>query len=215
MKNEEHINSIDTLKDIKRIMEQSTRFLSLSGWSGIWAGSTALLGGVVAYLQIHKYYEAYNFRGAFSSSQFNDLKNQLLLLAFVIVCVALMGAYFFTNRKIKKEGLSIWNQASKKLMINIAIPMIAGGMLILGFLHNNDWRYVAPACLIFYGLALINGSKFTLNDIRYLGILELILGCICIYFPGLGLYFWIVGFGILHIVYGIVMWRKYDSKPEQ
>lgn len=214
MNNDNQIHSIDTLNDIKRIMEQSTRFLSLSGWSGIWAGAIALIGGIIAHVQISDYYKGYNFRGAFSSSDFNALKIKLLLLAFIIVCIALLGAYFFTNRKIKKEGLNIWNQASKKLMINLAIPMIAGGILILGFLQHNDWCYVAPSCLIFYGLALINGSKFTLNDIRYLGILELCLGCICIYFPGLGLYFWIAGFGILHIVYGILMWKKYDSNPK-
>ena len=95
MNNDNQIHSIDTLNDIKRIMEQSTRFLSLSGWSGIWAGSIALIGGIIAHVQISDYYKGYNFRGAFSSSDFNALKIKLLLLAFIIVCTALLGAYFF------------------------------------------------------------------------------------------------------------------------
>lgn len=212
MKNSDEINSIDALKDIKRIMEQSTRFLSLSGWSGIWAGTIAIIGGVIAYHLFNVYYQEYDLRGAFSAASYTVLLNNLLLLAFIVVIMALAGAYLFTRRKIRKQGLTLWNQASKRMLLNIAIPMLAGGILILGFLQNDDWKYIAPVCLIFYGLALINGSKYTHNDIRYLGVFELLLGCICIFLPGLGLYFWIMGFGVLHIVYGVVMWRKYDSK---
>jgi hypothetical protein len=212
MKKNDELNSLDALNDIKRIMEQSTRFLSLSGWSGIWAGTIAILGGAIAYYLFNAYYQEYDIRGSFSAASYNVLLNNLFILAFIVVDLALAGAYLFTKRKIKKQGLSLWNQASKRMLLNIAIPMVAGGIMILGFLKNDDWKYVAPACLIFYGLALINGSKYTHNDIRFLGIFELILGCICIFFPGYGLYFWIMGFGILHIVYGVVMWRKYDSK---
>lgn len=212
MENKDEISSIDALQDIRRIMEQSTRFLSLSGWSGIWAGTIAMMGGAFAYYLLEAYYQEYDMRGSFSPASYNVLLNNLFVLAFVVVDLALAGAYLFTKRKIKKQGLSLWNQASKKMLLNIAIPMIAGGIFILGFLINDDWEYIAPACLIFYGLALINGSKYTHNDIRFLGIFELILGTICIFFPGFGLYFWIIGFGVLHIVYGVMMWRKYDSK---
>lgn len=212
MENKDEMSSIDALQDIRRIMEQSTRFLSLSGWSGIWAGIIAILGGAVAYYLLNMHYSEYAMNGSYSGTSNQTPLINLLLLAFAVVILALIGAYFFTKRKIRKQGLSLWNQASKKMLLNITIPMIAGAIFILGFLQNNDWEYIAPACLIFYGLALINGSKYTHNDIRFLGIFELILGCICIFFPGFGLYFWMMGFGVLHIVYGIVMWQKYDSK---
>lgn len=212
MENKDEISSIDALQDIRRIMEQSTRFLSLSGWSGIWAGTIALMGGAIAYYLMNGHCSEYALDGSYSGASNPTLLINLIVLAFVVVILALLGAYYFTKRKIKKQGLSLWNQASKKMLWNIAIPMVAGGILILGFLKNDDWEYIAPACLIFYGLALINGSKYTHNDIRFLGIFELILGCICTFFPGFGLYFWILGFGVLHIVYGIVMWKKYDSK---
>jgi hypothetical protein len=94
----------------------------------------------------------------------------------------------------------------------MAIPLMAGGFFVLGLMVHSDWGYVAPACLVFYGLALVNASKYTLTDIRYLGLLEIALGCISMYYPHDGLYFWAVGFGVLHIIYGLIMWWKYEKK---
>jgi hypothetical protein len=65
--------------------------------------------------------------------------------------------------------------------------------------------------LIFYGLALINASKYTYNDIRYLGISELLIGLCSTLFLGYGLFFWAAGFGLAHIVYGALMYFKYDK----
>ena len=203
-------NSIEALNDIKRIMEQSTRFLSLSGWSGIWAGLVAVFGGAIGYFQLSNFREQFRLSGHALENELETFIYQLVLLAFAILALALLGAYYFTMKKIKRQGLSMWNKASKNLLLNIAIPLIAGAILILSFIINEDWEYIAPATLLFYGLALINGSKYTLNDIRFLGFFELFLGCICIFVPYYGLFFWIVGFGFLHIVYGLAMWRKYD-----
>jgi hypothetical protein len=69
---------------------------------------------------------------------------------------------------------------------------------------------VAPATLVFYGLALVNGSKYTLNDIRNIGYLEAGLGVVSMFVPGYGLWFWALGFGVLHIVYGVTMYYKYE-----
>lgn len=93
----------------------------------------------------------------------------------------------------------------------MTIPLATGGLFILSMLQYDEWRYIAPACLIFYGLALVNASKYTLTDIRYLGLLEIVLGLINTQFIGYGLYFWAFGFGVLHIVYGAIMWWKYEK----
>ena len=212
MKNNKIDAPLDTLKEIRSIMERSARFLSLSGWSGIWAGSVALIGAGIAHLLIHRIrsinYDVYPI-DKFSIAI--DLIQQLFVVAFAVFIIALMGGYYFTYRKNKKAGVSIWNNASKKMLINLAIPLAAGAVVILAFISNGDWHYVSSGCLIFYGLALINGSKYTVSDIKYLGLLEVILGCIGLFIsPGYGLYLWAFGFGVLHIVYGIIMWRKYE-----
>lgn len=204
--------SLETLQQIRSIMERSARFLSLSGWSGIWAGIVALAGSAVAYMQLSEYYLDYNTRGSYRGSDFEMLRNKLLILAILIFALAFIGGFYFTYRKNKKAGIKMWNTASRKMVINLAIPLCAGAVITLAFAFRGDWIYIAPACLIFYGLALINGSKYTVSDIKYLGLTEVILGSVGLFIePGYGLYLWALGFGVLHIVYGIIMWRKYDQ----
>jgi hypothetical protein len=195
--------SLETLQDIKRMMERSSRFISLSGLSGVSAGVFAIIGAFIAHIWIRDYLADANGRGG-------TFETKMLGLAIAVLAAALLTSTWFTWRKARKSHLPIWDHASKKLAINMAIPLAAGGFFALGLLQHGGWNFIAPACLVFYGLALVNASKYTLTDIRYLGILEIILGCINMYFPHEGLYFWTTGFGLLHIIYGLIMWWKYE-----
>lgn len=204
------------LSDIKRIMERSSRFISLSGLSGIAAGLCALGGAYIAYRILKGYYAVYNngtfpnFIPGFDQEQFIELKSKLMLLAAGVLVAALLIAFFFTWRRARQNHLPLWDLTTRKLTWNVTIPLAAGGFFILGMLKYNHWEFVAPACLVFYGLALVNGSKYTLSDIRYLGYLEIVLGLVNMQFPKSGLIFWAVGFGVLHIIYGAIMWWKYE-----
>lgn len=209
-------DSLQDVKDIRRLMERSSRFISLSGLSGVAAGSFALLGAWIArYVIFAKYYDQYNTRGYFSAQDFAKLEIQLLGLAAGILAAAFLSAFYFTWRKTNNQGRSMWDLSSRRLFWNMIIPLMTGGVFIIGMLQYDEWRFIAPACLIFYGLALVNASKYTLTDIRYLGYSEVAVGLVNMQFIGYGLYFWSLGFGILHIVYGIVMWWKYERKVNQ
>ncbi len=205
-------DSFKELSDIRRIMERSSRFISLSGLSGIAAGACALAGAWIAKNILGSYYFNYDERGAYANTDFISLKFDLLLLAAGVFAVAFISSFYFTWRKSKKQGLPMWDHTSKRLFWNMMIPLVTGGIFILSLLQHSDWRFVAPSCLIFYGLALVNASKYTLTDIRYLGYCEIILGLLNMQWIGYGLYFWAMGFGVLHIIYGVVMWYKYERK---
>jgi len=192
------------------MMERSSRFISLSGLSGVSAGICALVGAWIAHGMIQTYIQS-GVTDPSSAERVDIFEGRMILLALVVLLTALVSSTWFTWRKARKSQLPIWDHASKKLAINMAIPLAAGGFFVLGLLNHKGWTYAAPACLVFYGLALVNASKYTLTDIRYLGFLEIILGCICMYYPHEGLYFWAVGFGALHIVYGLFMWWKYEK----
>lgn len=204
--------SLETLQDIRRMMERSSRFISLSGLSGVSAGICALIGAWVAQMWIRDYNGAGGFTGRLSGPHepAAELKWKLIWLAFLVLVAALVTSTFMTWRKARKSRLPVWDHTSRRLAINMLIPLAAGGLFAAGLLYHSDWAYVAPSCLIFYGLALVNASKYTLTDIRYLGLLEVALGCVCMYYPHEGLYFWAAGFGILHIIYGLIMWWKYE-----
>ena len=213
MSRQNQIETMQEISDIKRIMERSSRFISLSGLSGIAAGLCALTGAYFASTMLNDYHFEHNYGSGYDDKNFESLKIKLLPLAGAVLAAALILSFIFTWRRAKQNHLPIWDLTARKLMWNMLIPLISGGLFILALLQYGEWRFVAPACLIFYGLALVNGSKYTLTDIRYLGYMEIVLGLVNTQFIGYGLYFWAVGFGILHIIYGVLMWWKYEKSP--
>ncbi len=205
-KQEEHLNA---LSDIRNMMDRSSRFISLSGLSGVFAGITALIGAYLAHEEIKKYL---NGEVGYGVNADMNIEYRLLVIGFSVLIIAIIGGILFTYRQSRKKQLPFWDKTSKKLIINLAIPLAAGGLFIISLLlnHINSVSLVGPSCLIFYGLALVNASKYTYSDIRFLGIFEIILGILAMFNPGLSLYFWAFGFGILHILYGMIMYFKYE-----
>ncbi|MEQ8547136.1 MAG: hypothetical protein RIC03_04465 [Cyclobacteriaceae bacterium] len=199
---------IEDLKEIKDIMNRSSRFVSLSGLSGITAGVSALIGAYLAHQTVYSHQDYLGYRIATLTT---DSLTQLLLIAAGTMILAVGSVIFFTTLETKKKNQKIWDAQTKRLLINLSIPLMAGGILCLMLLSKGLLALVAPLTLLFYGLALVNASKYTLSEIRSLGLLEILLGLIAVYFIGYGLLFWVIGFGILHIVYGIIMHLKYKS----
>ena len=216
----EQQQSLQDIRAIKQMMERSSRFISLSGFSGISAGICALIGAWVAFPYVYGYKNIFiDARAGIMQAMAGDysviFNTWLFWIAVITFCSALILAFIFTYAKSKKQGLPLWGVSSRRLMINVAIPLFAGGIFILKVIYLQAYGLFAPGCLIFYGLALINASKYTLAEIRYLGYSQLILGIINLGFVGLGLYFWAAGFGVMHIVYGAYMWWKYERKDEE
>lgn len=207
------ISGLDTLQDIRNMMERSSRFISLSGWSGIAAGTCALIGSWLGHARIVKYYA--NDYGQ-SSQCLDCLKNDLIGIAAGVFLAALATAFIFTYQRSKKDDVPIWGPAARRLLLNTLIPMVVGAVFLARLIQFQQYDLVPAVSLIFYGLALVNGSRYTLGEIKWLGYAEVITGLICLWYPGAGLYAWAFGFGVLHIVYGFAMWYKYERKsPEK
>jgi len=197
----------EDLSHIRSMMERSSRFISLSGLSGVFAGLSALIGGLYVY-QLFKINGLDYFDGEHKLYSV-DLVSELVVIALIILFFALTFGIFFTIRKSRKYNLPIWTTATKKMLVNLAIPLVVGGVFCIALLYHQIYVLIAPATLLFYGLALINAEKYTFSDIKYLGFCELALGCVSLFFLGYGLVFWIIGFGVLHILYGLIVFKKY------
>ncbi len=213
---------LQDLKEIRTLMEKSSKFISLSGISGIVTGVVALIGAVLGYMRLQNYWEIRDASRYISNGSFIHTSMpmklawstavDLVLIAAAVLVISLVASTYLTLREAKKNGQSIWDKSTQLLLVNMMIPLVAGGIFSLILIKEDSFGLVAPVTLIFYGLALINASKYTLHDVRYLGIAQLTLGLINAAAVGYGIFFWAIGFGVFHIIYGIVMYYKYERK---
>lgn len=207
----ENSQHLEAIQDIRNMMKKSTRFLSLSGLSGVFAGIFALVGAFVAHLYLVSIYNN-SVNSNMGVLDRNEIYLNFILIAAVVLMLSISIAYFFSNRKAKREGNNLFDHTAVRVLINLCIPLFAGGLFCLALLYHGAIVFIAPCMLLFYGMALINASKYTYDDIRYFGICEIVLGLINAFNLGNGLLYWSLGFGVLHIVYGAVMWFKYEKK---
>jgi hypothetical protein len=202
----------DELTSIRNMMERSSKFISLSGLSGVLAGIYALIGAYIAYNIVYGSGGFFSYR-EYVIADVNRSSGNLYTLIFIALAVliaSLLTGVVLTARKAKMKGQQVWGNTSRLLLFNMTIPLLTGGILMLVLILRGYFGIVASASLIFYGLALVSASNFTFSDVRYLGICEIILGLLAACLPGYGLLFWAAGFGVLHIVYGSIMYLKYD-----
>lgn len=208
---------LDSLKEIRSIMERSTQFLSLSGLSGVFAGIFALLGVMAVYLHSKDFFFANYYTHNTNTTEliqhsveFSELPYLIIGIGFSVLLLALFIVVMFTVRNAKRKGLPYWNSTAKRMLINLLIPLVAGGLFCLVLIFHGLIYLLAPVTLIFYGLALVNASKYTLRDVRYLGLIEIGLGLLSSILIGYSIMIWALGFGLLHIVYGLTMYYKYE-----
>lgn len=194
---------IRDIVEIRSMMERSSKFMSLSGWAGIMAGIYALAGAYIAD-------KVYGFNPEEIADRSASGTTQVILLGVIILVLALCTAIYFSYRRATQRNEKLWNGSAKQVVICMAVPLVAGGALILICVSYGLTGLIAPLSLIFYGLALFNASKFTYDAVKFLGLSEIAIGLIAAYFIEYGLLFWMLGFGFAHIIYGIYVYYKYE-----
>jgi hypothetical protein len=196
------------LKKIRDIMEKTAPFLSLSGLSGIAAGLAGTAAGVIIMLKIQSAW--------ISSDLLNDLlsdhqmKRFFAVLLLTALVLALLGSFIITAVNTLRKNQPLWVISSIRFAENLFIPLLAGSILLAAFYIHKDYQYFIPVMLLFFGLSLYTASQSSREEIRILGILDICLGIISLFYIPAGLICWTAGFGLLNIVYGIIMYVKYE-----
>lgn len=209
---------LQTLTEIRSLMERSSKFLSLSGLSGVSAGVIALIGAIVVSVRLQTGLVTalrYDYSdGYYTTMNHQEVRQFLIMVAVIVLVLALLSGSYFTIRKTRRQGQTIWNKSSQRLVWAMLVPLATGGVFCLALLHYNLIWLTFPVTLIFYGLALLNGSKYTLRDVESLAYCEIGLGLLSLFWPGYNLLTWAIGFGVLHIAYGLAMYFKYERTTE-
>lgn len=194
------------LSSIRSLMERSSKFISLSGLSGVMAGLYALIGAFFAYRLLQP-----QDNGLLVGDKAIEktIVSQLVLIAVAVLILSISTCIILTRQQSKKKGEPFWHPGSKRLLTNLSLPLLTGGVFIIILLIRSEYTMIVPSTLIFYGLALVSGSHYTFSDVRWLGLFQIVLGLICALLPQLSLILWITGFGLLHILYGFIMHFRY------
>ena len=203
---------------IKNLMEKSSKFSNLSGYAIATTGLLALLGAVFVYFDLGisisekyiSYAELINQTGN-ANSTYTKIK-LLVIIASLILLTSLLILYVTAKLKSERHDINLFNSSFSRALKSLFIPVLSGGIFCGFLILHKMYGLVAPATLIFYGLGLISASKYSYNELELLGYLELLLGTIASYYMGSGLLFWMIGFGIGHIVLGFFIHYKYDKK---
>lgn len=205
---------LDAINDIKKLMERSSKFSALSGLSGIIVGFMAIICIGISYtilgitpLEPISYLSILNRDGAIDT----ELLKLLIINFSVVLLASFLTAIWLSNKNAVKKGEQIWDLTAKRMLFNFSIPMLAGGAYCFILFSQNHVELILPATLLFYGLALLNASKYTVDDIKYLGVLLVLLGLFASLYVDKALLLWGIGFGALHIVYGSFMYFKYEK----
>jgi hypothetical protein len=205
-------NPNEDLQAIREIMERSSKFFSLSGLAGVFAGICALAGAAAAWFFILGSGNIKLTGNLIGTSETTAQGTGFYLAAdaLIVLVSALVGAVFFSFRKARKTGHQFWTNSTRRLLFHLMLPLVSGGIIILVLIFRDKLDMVIPLMLVFYGLALVNAGKFTFGEIHYLGITQIALGIIAMIFIEHSLFFWAFGFGLMHIVYGTVMYYRHE-----
>ena len=197
----------DYLKDIseiKNMMNKSSRFNSLSGISGIATGIYAIIGSLIGYQYVTKNnIEISNLDRFHFSLLFADL--------VLIIFLSLITSLIITRRKVKVDGISSGSILTKKMLSNFLIILIPSTIYVLILILNHDFVGAGSLMLFFYGASLINASHNTLEEIKTLGLIEIVLGILIILIPAFAFWIWLIGAGIIHVIFGLYMYFKHEN----
>lgn len=205
---------LEAIREMRNMMERSSRFLSLSGLAGILVGVYAILGIAAVYFILNIPILDYPYQVYLIDSNgqlIQEMFYPFLLICLSVLFISVITGTIFALRNARKKQIPIWDATSKRLLWNMLLPLLSGAIFCILLLLKGQIELIAPTTLVFYGLSLFTASKYTIDDVRYLGMLQVALGLIALYFTNYGLFIWAIGFGVLHILYGFSIYFKYEK----
>ena len=201
---ENNNEALRTVRDIKSMMEKSSRFTSFSGTSAILIGTIALAGATMARSRL---------TNTLDLSMATSSLSKLITVGLAVFVLSLIIVLFFSAQKARKAGQKFASKQMWRTLFNFLLPLFVGGLFCASLIAGGEYRLLSPAMLLFYGLALINASKYTYRSIFRLGCIELLIGIFSLFLPSdYALLFWSIGFGWVHIVYGIYFYFAVERK---
>jgi hypothetical protein len=204
---EEH-DYLTDITAIRSMMERSSKFLALSGQAAVMAGLYALAGSLIAWKILKLHPESMVPNSGMSSPGSAEMGG-LVMTALLMLLLAAGTAILLSLRNAQKRGEKLWSPVARRLLSGMALPLISGGLLMIIFWMNGLPAYSFALSLIFYGFSMCNASRFTFPELNFLGMMLIGLGLLSACLLTYALLIWALGFGLLHIIYGLYIHFRY------
>lgn len=196
-------NYLKDISEIKNLMNKSSQFISLSGLSGAFAGIYAIIGAAYFYITTRSI--------KISDFETKDIdKATIIFILFVILST--LTTIIFTSIRAKSLDEKSWDVKTKNLVQAFFTPILIGLVFVLILYFNNEYNYLLALLLVFYGIGLLNAGFTTNNLVKPLGYIQVTFGLICAIKYDYTFWFFAIGFGIVHLVYGSIVYFKIDKK---
>lgn len=183
---------MDDLSFIRRTMEHATAFTAVPGWGGVAMGATALVAAALA------------DRSATPS--------EWLAPWLVASVVALLIGGWAMAMKARRAGTTVFSYSGRRFVLSFLPPLAVGALLTAALAQAGQHQALPGTWLLLYGTGVVTGGAFSIRVVPIMGICFALLGVVALFGqPSWGNALMATGFGGLHIVFGLLIARRYGG----
>lgn len=187
-----HERAMDNLQYIRETMERATAFTGISGWGQVAIGITALAATAI-------------------SAQQKSFKSWLAVWV-AEAAIALLVAGWSMDRKARAVKMPLLSGPGRKVAFSLSPPIFAGGIVTVVLYRAGLTNAIPGLWLLLYGTGVVTGGMFSVSAVPIMGLCFMALGAAAFFAPlGLENWFMAAGFGGLHIVFGVIIARRYGG----
>lgn len=187
-----HERAMDNLRYIRETMERATAFTGIPGWGEVAIGATALIATFVAANQT-------TFKGWLA-----------VWMAEGLISVLIAG--WSMDRKARAVGMPLMSGPGRKAVFSLSPPIIAGALLTIVLVRARLTSAIPGSWLLLYGTGVVTGGMFSVPAVPLMGLCFMFLGAVALFAPpAFSDWFMGAGFGGLHLIFGVIIARKYGG----
>ncbi len=186
-----HERAMDNLRYIRETMERASAFTGISGWGEVAIGVTALGATLIAAQQ--------------ASFKF------WLAVWVAEALISLLIAGWSMDRKARAAKMPLFSGPGRKVAFSLSPPLVAGILLTVVLYHAGLRQLIPGVWLLLYGTGVVTGGMFSVSVVPLMGLCFMVIGAAALFLPALSNWFMAAGFGGLHIVFGVIIARKYGG----